>query len=190
MIKRLGWPESRRRGTQRVPRQDSHLLSDSGRAVSRFLSARRSRSSYRERIIYLSDRYPRPVRRLSPTRGGSPRGLLFGLAPDGVFRASALALGAVGSYPAFSPLPRRCFQRRGGLFSVALSVARSLHRAPECIAGLSTRVTRHRTLWSSDFPPRAEARSDPPPFQNHAQHRHEDRERPAIKPERLGNRIR
>ena len=47
-------------------------------------------------------------------------GFLFGLAPDGVFRASALALGAVGFYPAFSPLPRA--EARGGLFSVALSV--------------------------------------------------------------------
>ena len=36
---------------------------------------------------------------------GLLRGPLFGLAPDGVFRASALALGAVGSYPTFSPLP-------------------------------------------------------------------------------------
>jgi len=36
---------------------------------------------------------------------GPLRGPLFGLAPDGVFRASALTLGAVGSYPAFSPLP-------------------------------------------------------------------------------------
>ena len=37
---------------------------------------------------------------------GPLRGPLFGLAPDGVFRASALALGAVGSYPTFSPLPK------------------------------------------------------------------------------------
>ena len=39
------------------------------------------------------------------TWSGQLRGPLFGLAPDGVFRASALALGAVGSYPTFSPLP-------------------------------------------------------------------------------------
>src|SRR4051812_44714794 len=41
----------------------------------------------------------------SGTRSGQLLGFLFGLAPDGVFRASAIALGAVGSYPAFSPLP-------------------------------------------------------------------------------------
>src|SRR5262249_45763415 len=56
-------------------------------------------------------------------RNGPFQGPLFGLAPDGVFRASALTLGAVGSYPAFSPLPPN--QRLGvdgGLFSVAPSV--------------------------------------------------------------------
>jgi hypothetical protein len=31
--------------------------------------------------------------------------LLFGLAPRGVCLASAIAVGAVGSYPTFSPLP-------------------------------------------------------------------------------------
>jgi hypothetical protein len=40
---------------------------------------------------------------LSASRAGSP--LLFGLAPRGVFRASDVATGAVGSYPTFSPLP-------------------------------------------------------------------------------------
>src|SRR5437899_7449880 len=41
---------------------------------------------------------------------GQLRGPLFGLAPDGVFRASALTLGAVGSYSTFSPLPSLQFQ--------------------------------------------------------------------------------
>ena len=39
----------------------------------------------------------------SASRASSP--LLFGLAPRGVFRASGVATGAVGSYPTFSPLP-------------------------------------------------------------------------------------
>lgn len=39
--------------------------------------------------------------------------LLFCLAPQRVYRAPLLALGAVGSYPAFSPLPQPC--GRGGL---------------------------------------------------------------------------
>ena len=45
-------------------------------------------------------------------------GSLFGLAPNGVYRAPSIALGAVGSYPTFSPLPGK----PGGLFSVALAV--------------------------------------------------------------------
>ena len=102
------------------------------------------------------------------TWSGPLRGLLFGLASDGVFRAPELTLRAVGSYPAFSPLPLRGKPQRGGLFSVALSVTRSLLRVPECIPSLTTEVTRHRALRSSDFPPRAETRSDPPPFQNQA----------------------
>src|ERR1700691_5907347 len=78
--------------------------------------------------------------------GSSP--LLFGLAPRGVCHASDVATGAVGSYPTVSPLPsaialnsplartvqtcRRFFLQpatealcTGGLFSVALSVAKN-----------------------------------------------------------------
>jgi len=43
---------------------------------------------------------------------------LLCLAPRGVYRASSVTLGAVGSYPTFSPLPTEV----GGLFSAALSV--------------------------------------------------------------------
>ena len=71
----------------------------------------------------------------SASRAGSP--LLFGLAPRGVFRASGVTTGAVGSYPTFSPLPNvacilaslrfpcataTVLRSAGGLFSVALSV--------------------------------------------------------------------
>ena len=73
---------------------------DFGRAVSRILST----LSRAERIICLSSQYPGPIPPCG-TWSGRLRGPLFGLAPDGVFRASALALGAVGSYPTFSPLP-------------------------------------------------------------------------------------
>jgi len=45
---------------------------------------------------------------------------LFGLAPCGVCPARCITAAAVRSYRTFSPLPRRC--RRGGMFSVALSV--------------------------------------------------------------------
>ena len=59
---------------------------------------------------------------LSRTRNEPLLGFLFGLAPDGVFRAASLALRAVRSYRTFSPLPRLRFRNRGCLFSVALSV--------------------------------------------------------------------
>ena len=39
-------------------------------------------------------------------------GLLFGLAPDGVFRASSITLRAVGFYSTFSPLPTLLARRR------------------------------------------------------------------------------
>jgi hypothetical protein len=60
-----------------------------------------------ERIICLSSQYPKPAPLLleERARSGQLLGFLFGLAPDGVFRASSISLGAVGSYPAFSPLP-------------------------------------------------------------------------------------
>ena len=66
------------------------------------------------------------------------KAFLFDLAPCGVCRAAAVASDAVRSYRTISPLPRR---RRGGIFSVALSVGSPLPR-----------VTRHTALWSSDFP--------------------------------------
>ena len=78
------------------------------------------------------------------TRAASCR--LFGLAPDEVFRAADIAIGAVGSYPAFSPLPAPEADEAGGLFSVALSVDQTLH--PAALA-----CERHRALWSLDFPP-------------------------------------
>jgi len=55
---------------------------------------------------------------------------LLCLAPHGVFRAPSLARRAVGSYPAFSPLPGSHKDKPGGLFSVTLSVARNFHREP------------------------------------------------------------
>jgi hypothetical protein len=72
--------------------------------------------------------YPEVAARRAGTRLG--RGLfsppqtpsLFGLAPCGVCPARRITATAVRSYRTFSPLPWRC--RRGGMFSVALSVNR------------------------------------------------------------------
>ena len=108
---------------------------------------------------------PVPETRLAPW-SGQLRGLLFGLAPDGVFRALAITHEAVGSYPAFSPLPlTHRLQRR--YFLCGTFRQRGLATAPPaCIPPAQAWVTRHRALWSSDFPPRAEAQSDSPPFQD------------------------
>ena len=95
----------------RSPRQRNGF----GKAVSRILSA----LLRAERIICLSSQYPEPVR-FRETRSGQLQGPLFGLAPDGVCRASSLALRAVVSYTTFSPLPDS--REPGGIFSVALSV--------------------------------------------------------------------
>ena len=51
---------------------------------------------------------------------------LFGLAPGGVCRAASVAGNAVRSYRTVSPLPRLNATRRGGLFSVALSLGGSI----------------------------------------------------------------
>ena len=56
--------------------------------------------------------------------GRAVPGSLFGLAPNGVYRAPSITLGAVGSYPTFSPLPGE----PGGLFSAALAVGDALKR--------------------------------------------------------------
>jgi len=72
-----------------------------GRAVSRILSAPLARR--RESFVYAAS--TRDPSRLRETRSGPLRGPLFGLAPDGVFRAPPIARRAVVSYTTFSPLP-------------------------------------------------------------------------------------
>ena len=59
------------------------------------------------------------------------RPLLLGFAPDGVCRAAFVAIGAVVSYAAVSPLP----VRTGGLFSVALSIRVCLNKLKKTLSG-------------------------------------------------------
>ena len=129
-----------------------------GRAVSRILSARVAprRGSF---ICCDLTRSPNRFR----SRDGPSHGPLFGLAPDGVYRAASLALGAVGSYPTFSPLPRPKPWRY--IFCGTFRQPALASGLPECIPG-GTGVTRHRVLRCSDFPlPLPSNESDPPPFQ-------------------------
>src|SRR6476659_8086080 len=68
-------------------------------------------------------RIKQPTRTADPDRSGiAPAPFLFGLAPGGVCRAASVAGNAVRSYRTVSPLPRLNATRRGGLFSVALSL--------------------------------------------------------------------
>lgn len=69
--------------------------------------------------------------------------LLFCLAPHGVCRASFLAVGAVGSYPAVSPLPAVADWRF--VFCDTFRDAGSLRRPHAC--------AWHAALWCPDFPP-------------------------------------
>ena len=63
--------------------------------------------------------------------------LLFGLAPGGVYPATAVTSRAVRSYRTISPLP----DESGGIFSVALAIS---SRFPD--------VIWHPAHWSPDFP--------------------------------------
>jgi hypothetical protein len=59
---------------------------------------------------------------------------LFGLAPRGVYPATAITRRAVRSYRTFSPLPATA-RAAGGVFSVALSVKPALSGSPRPLAG-------------------------------------------------------
>jgi hypothetical protein len=146
-------------------------LGSFGRAVSRILSSRQKCRGEN----HLSQQPVPGTRSAVRNRNGQFQGPLFGLAPDGVFRASALTLGAVGSYPAFSPLPPIPSQRPGadgGLFSVALSVGTSYGVVSRVYLANSacdlTSYAASRPMVFGLSSPIAENRdgSDSPPFQN------------------------
>jgi len=106
----------------RVPTENQapRSVSDPGQAVSRILSARTGRAGRGEG--HLS--YATQPGAMACAVGRAIPGSLFGLAPNGVYRAPLITLGAVGSYPTFSPLPGE----PSGLFSVALAVGDALRR--------------------------------------------------------------
>src|SRR3989441_1340071 len=113
--------------------------SGSGGAISRVLFARLEGAQMVISLGWPSPATSSGLPAARATRAGSR--CLFGLAPTGGCRAASVAERAVGSYPTVSPLP---FGYKGGLFSVALSVAL---RRPG--------VTWQSARWSSDFPRRA-----------------------------------
>ena len=96
----------------------------------------------------------------------------MGLAPRQVFRAPSLTRRAVGSYPAFSPLPPalrpaavcflwHCLSRPAFADRARGHAGLPADRGQQC-----DRFPWACALWSSDFPPAACATSDTPPFQD------------------------
>ena len=91
-----------------------------------------------------------------PGRGGPPRAgrtrvcnrtpCLFGLAPCGVYRATAVTSRAVGSYPTLSPLPSAI------LADLPTAVCFLLHWPSSELELAVPDVIRHTALRSSDFP--------------------------------------
>ena len=129
-----------------------------GRAVSRILSAR---VAPRRGSFICCDLTRSPDRFRS--RDGPSHGPLFGLAPDGVYRAASLALGAVGSYPTFSPLPRPKPWRFVFCGTFRQSSSRiNCPRVPSAEPRLHGIVSCGVRTF---LPRRINAESDPPPFQ-------------------------
>lgn len=73
--------------------------------ISRVLSRRPVRRPALRAIIPLVDALPRRSSSLPGDSASSVSVPLFGLAPDGVYRAVRVTTSAVGSYPTVSPLP-------------------------------------------------------------------------------------
>jgi len=124
-----------------------------------------------ERIICLSSQYPEPAA-LARGRRGPRHSSLFGLAPDGVFRAPTIAGRAVGSYPAFSPLPSSVAERRRFVFCGTIRPQRLASLRPACIPGPTARsyaASRPVEFGLSSSDPPRRAGSDSPPFRNQLQ---------------------
>jgi hypothetical protein len=174
--------ESKKRAGSRLFDADSRSVKPKsnwfGKAVSRFLSS----PLRTERIICLSSQYPEPVslsRNMERAAPGSP-----------IWPCTRWGFPCLVAYASSGGLLHHLFTltgilaNPGGIFSVALSVG-TPHNVTSRVypsnAELGTRnseniqspsriprwkVTRHRALRCSDFPPPAFTGSDSPPFQN------------------------
>ena len=126
-------------------------VSKCGWPVSRVLSRAAPRGNT-EMAIHLGPRSPTASCGLPGQRAGGGPGLdalssLSDLAPGGACHAAPVAGGAVGSYPAVSPLPEvQLALNPGGLFSVALSLRFGVSPFPR--RALPGTVPP----WSPDFP--------------------------------------
>ncbi len=76
--------------------------------------------------------------------------LLFGFAPGDAYHATHVTMDAVGSYPAFSPLPAQ-----NPILWGDHRMDSTLRRCVFCgadVGSLRLGVTQHPALWSPDFP--------------------------------------
>jgi hypothetical protein len=122
---------------------------DAHRPVSRVLSDREIRMIISLDVMSPSRSSSQPAASWS-RRTVSRR--LFGLAPTGVYRATNVTVGAVGSYPTFSPLPTisggrfvfcGTFRRNASLETIRPGVTwRSVHGARTFLGGKRTRSRR------------------------------------------------
>ena len=124
-----------------------HLRPDTGYFFARKKSPKRlfeSVTGHISRVLYHDDNLSSPpvARAADATfaeEAGPASDLLYGVAPDRVYRLPSLPEGAVSSYLAFPPLPPEKIERR------YISVALSLGSPPAA-------VNSYPCPWSPDFP--------------------------------------
>jgi len=137
-----------------------------GRAVSRILSA----PLRVERIICLSDRYPKPVSLSRNPERTTPRFPIWPCTRWG-FPCRVACASRGGLLHHLFTLTRASCETQAVYSLWHCPSGRFTPSPPACILKSAffrrrLRVTRHRALRSSDFPPPACAGSDSPPFQN------------------------
>ena len=154
-----------------IPSRGSSIVNRKGfgRAVSRILSA----LSRAERIICLSSRYPESSRvgGIGAGRSGIP---YLALHPMGFSVPRRLRFARCALTAPFHPYRIPCGMWRFNFLWHCPSETSISARVYHCLATVLDRrykVTRHRALWCSDFPPPAHAEGDSPPFQNQLNHK-------------------
>ena len=119
-----------------------------------------------ERIICLSSQYPEPAPLARKLERAAPKVPYLALHPMGFSVPRRLRFARCALTAPFHPYPERVAATGAVCFLWHCPSGCLAASAPVCISD-RIGVTRHRALWSSDFPPPARAGSDSPPFQNH-----------------------
>jgi len=126
-----------------------------------------------ERIICLSSRYPESSR-VGGTGAGRSGIPYLALHPMGFSVPRRLRFARCALTAPFHPYHIPCEMWRFNFLWHCPSETFISARVYHCLATVLDRrykVTRHRALWCSDFPPPARAEGDSPPFQNHSNYK-------------------